>query len=102
MSQPPRLPDAEPPPIAQLTPLTRTGAGHTAEIVLDLVNAAAVPRLLTVTVLGLDADWLPRPVLLGPVPAGGSARVELGLRPPSGTLPASYPYAVAVQAGDPR
>lgn len=92
----------EPPPIAELDPLTRTGAGHTVEIVLDLVNAAAEPRLLTVTVLGLDADWLPRPVQLGPVPAGGRVRVELGLRPLSGTLPASYPYAVAVQAGDPR
>jgi hypothetical protein len=98
---PPFRPGAEPPPIAELDPITRTGAGNPVEIVLGLVNAADRPRLLTVTVHGLDADWLPRPVQVGPVPAGASVRVELGLRPPSGTLPASYPFAVTVQASDP-
>jgi hypothetical protein len=92
---------AEPPPQAQLDPVTRTGAGSPVVIVLGLVNTADRPRLLTVTPFGLDPGWLPLPVQVGPVPAGGSARVELVLRPPSGTLAASYPFAVAVQASDP-
>jgi large repetitive protein len=93
---------AEPPPGVELDPVARTGAGHPVVLLLGLVNSADRPRLLTVSTLGLDPAWLPLPVLLGPVPAGGRAQVELALRPPSGTLPASYPFAVAVQATDPR
>lgn len=92
---------AEPPPRVELDPVARTGAGNPVVIVLGLVNSADRPRLLTVSTLGLDPAWLPMPVQVGPVPAGGSAQVELALRPPSGTLPASYPFAVAVQASDP-
>ncbi len=107
MSQPPPGPPRsgssrpEPPPVARLDPVARTGAGSPVVVGLGLANTADQPRLLTVTVLGLDATWLPLPVLLGPVPAGASELVELVLRPPSGTLPASYPFAVAVQASDP-
>lgn len=108
MSQPPPFGPSrfgssrpEPPPAARLDPIARTGAGSPVVVSLGLANAADQPRLLTVTAIGLDATWLPLPVQVGPVPAGGSELVELVLRPPSGTLPASYPFAVAVQASDP-
>ena len=107
MTQPPppsgsgRSSAAEPPPSASLSPVVRTGAGNPVVLGIGLVNNADQPRLLNVTVVGLDSSWLPLPARVGPVPAGGSVLVELALRPPSGTLPASYPFAVTVQAGDP-
>ncbi len=96
-----RPPGAEPPPSATLHAVSRTGAGNTVVVELGLVNEADHPRLLTVTVLGLDQAWLPLPLHVGPVAVGASRVVELVLRPPSGTLPARYPFAVAVQASDP-
>ncbi len=96
-----RPPGAEPPPQASLRAVSRTGAGNTVVVELGLVNEADHPRLLTVTVLGLDPAWLPLPLHVGPVAVGASRVVELVLRPPSGTLAARYPFAVAVQASDP-
>jgi hypothetical protein len=81
--------------------VSRTGAGNTVVIELGLVNQARQARMLSVTVLGLDSSWLPLPTQVGPIPAGAGTVVELALRPPSGTLPARYPFAVAVQASDP-
>jgi large repetitive protein len=109
MTQPPpplssgagRPASAEPPPAVSLSPVVRTGAGSPVVLGIGLVNPADQPRLLNVTVVGLDSSWLPLPTRVGPVPAGGSVLVELALRPPSGTLPASYPFAVTVQASDP-
>ncbi len=99
---PPRgRPGAEPPPLATLRAVSRTGAGNTVVVELGLVNQADAPRMLTVTVLGLDPAWLPLPLHVGPIAVGASRVVELVLRPPSGTLPARYPFAVAVQASDP-
>lgn len=95
------LPASEPPPQAFLHAISRTGAGNTVTVELGLVNQADGPRMLTVSVLGLDPSWLPLPLHVGPVAAGASRVVELALRPPTGTLPARYPFAVAVQASDP-
>ena len=92
---------ADLPPLARINAVSRTGAGNTVVVGLALLNPSGGSRMLTVTVLGLDPSWLPAPVRLGPVPAGGSALVELALRPPSGTLPARYPFVVAVQSVDP-
>src|ERR1700712_4590052 len=105
MTQPPYegrgAPAANLPPRARINAISRTGAGDTVVVELALLNPSGQSRMLTVTVLGLDPSWLPLPVQVGPVPAGGSAMVELALRPPSGTLPARYPFVVAVQAVDP-
>ena len=95
------MPASEPPPQAFLRAVTRTGAGNTVVVELGLVNEADRPRAFTVSVLGLDSSWLPLPLHVGPVAVGASRVVELVLRPPSGTLPARYPFVVAVQATDP-
>jgi len=95
------MPAAEPPPQAYLHTVSRTGAGNTVVVELALTNQADQPRLFTVSVLGLDAAWLPLPLHVGPVAVGATRIVELALRPPSGTLPARYPFVVAVQASDP-
>jgi hypothetical protein len=92
---------AEPPPLAFLPAVSRTGAGDTVVVELHLVNQADQPRMFTVSVLGLDSSWLPLPLHVGPVTVGASRVVELVLRPPSGTVAARYPFVVAVQAGDP-
>ncbi|MDQ1720764.1 MAG: large repetitive protein, partial [Pseudonocardiales bacterium] len=91
----------EPPPQAFLHAVSRTGAGNTVVVELGLLNQADRPRMLTVSVLGLDSSWLPLPLHVGPLAVGASRVVELVLRPPSGTLPARYPFVVAVQASDP-
>ncbi|MEO6503966.1 MAG: carboxypeptidase-like regulatory domain-containing protein [Jatrophihabitantaceae bacterium] len=95
------LPAAEPPPQARLHAVSRTGAGNTVVVELGLVNQADAPRMMTVSVLGLDSSWLPLPLHVGPVAVGASRVVELVLRPPSGTVAARYPFVVAVQASDP-
>jgi hypothetical protein len=95
------MPSAEPPPLATLHSVSRTGAGDTVVVELSLVNQADQPRMLTVSVLGLDSSWLPLPLHVGPVAVGASRVVELALRPPSGTMPARYPFVVAVQASHP-
>jgi hypothetical protein len=95
------MPAPEPAPSANLHAVSRTGAGETVVVELGLVNHAQGPRLLSVSVLGLDSSWLPAPLHVGPVAAGASRVVELSLRPPSGTMPGRYPFVVAVQASDP-
>ncbi|MCW2540392.1 MAG: hypothetical protein JWN95_2117 [Frankiales bacterium] len=93
--------NGEPAPNVALNSVSRTGAGNTVVVALTVGNAASTPRILTVTVLGLDAAWLPLPMRLGPIPAGGTHTVDFELRPPIGTLPARYPFAVTVQASNP-
>jgi len=96
----PRNP-AEPAPAAELAAVHRTGGGQLVVVPLRVTNRAGAPRTMVVTPLGLDPDWLPAPVRIGPLPPGGTATAELELRPPSGTKPASYPFAVAVQPIEP-
>jgi hypothetical protein len=88
-------------PRASITSVVRTGAGHPVAFELTVQNTAAAPRMLSVSVLGLDSSWLPLPTNIGPVPAGATVTVELFLSPRAGTVPARYPFAVAVQASDP-
>ncbi|TAM92582.1 MAG: hypothetical protein EPN43_02195, partial [Jatrophihabitans sp.] len=65
MTGPRRLPD--PPPSVAGESVVRTSAGTPLTITLTLTNTAAAPRVLTVTAVGVDAEWLPRPVRTGPV-----------------------------------
>jgi uncharacterized membrane protein YgcG len=82
-------------------PTLRTSAGMPVTAVLTVTNNAAEPRVLAVTAMGVDADWLPHPVRTRPVLPGHSETVELTVTPAVGAVPARYPMAVAVQSLDP-
>ncbi|MGX7681840.1 beta strand repeat-containing protein [Jatrophihabitans sp. DSM 45814] len=102
------------PGIAML-PVVRTGAGSPVVLQLRVTNHAPEPRILSVTALGVDAAWLPRPGSMSasapeserpfdmrrPVMPGMDMTVELQITPSIGTVPARYPMVVAVQALDP-
>ncbi|HEY2044906.1 MAG TPA: carboxypeptidase-like regulatory domain-containing protein, partial [Jatrophihabitans sp.] len=79
----------------------RTGAGTPAVARIVITNQAPEPRIMAVTALGLDAEWLPRPIRTRPVLPGESVPVDLWFSPATGTVPARYPLAIAVQALEP-
>ncbi len=91
----------EPPPQVVAGAYARTGAGVAVPITITITNTAAEPRILALTMLGVDAAWLPRPSRSRPIMPGESIEAVLTLRPAEGTLPARYPVAIAVQALDP-
>ncbi|MEO9139101.1 MAG: carboxypeptidase regulatory-like domain-containing protein, partial [Jatrophihabitans sp.] len=91
----------EPAPAVLVDPELRTGAGDAATLVVMLTNRGAEPRSMILTVLGLDTAWLPAPSRTRPMMPGESLAVELTIIPASGTVPARYPFAVAVQSIEP-
>lgn len=102
MSEPAaRMPAAEGPPRLAVADRVQIGAGTTATVAVTVTNTADQPRVMAVTVLGLDSDWVPRPVRTDPIAPGHSLDVLLPLSPASGAVPATYPCAIAVQALDP-
>jgi hypothetical protein len=96
-----RGPDAEPAPGLAAPREVRASAGEPVAFDVTVTNAAAVPRALSVTVLGVDAAWLPRPTRSRVLAPGESLAAQLWLHPTVGTVPARYPLAIAVQALDP-
>lgn len=99
MTGPRRLPDPAPSVAGDTT--LRTSAGTPVTAVLMLTNNAPEPRVLAVTAMGVDAEWLPHPIRTRPVLPGQSEPVEVTVSPALGAVPARYPMAVAVQALDP-
>jgi hypothetical protein len=73
-------------------------AGTAASIPVTVRHRGAIPAIMRVTVLGLDARWAPEPVDLGPVQPGETTGVVLTLVPERGAMGARYPFAVAVEA----
>ncbi|HKC26833.1 MAG TPA: carboxypeptidase regulatory-like domain-containing protein, partial [Jatrophihabitans sp.] len=92
---------AEPPPEVSVVSPLRTAAGTSVTAALTITNRSSQPRVLSVSVLGLDADWLPRPTRSNAIPPGVTVTADLVISPSLGTVPARYPLAVAVQALDP-
>ncbi|WP_134766687.1 carboxypeptidase regulatory-like domain-containing protein [Nocardioides sp. 1609] len=96
------VPHAPLPPGVTTAPVLRTAAGVELAVPVTVTNTAASPRVLTVTPLGVDPGWVVGPpqrtTTLGP---GASQELTVALHPPQGTLPASYPLVVTVQALDP-
>ncbi|MCW2658465.1 MAG: Cna domain protein, partial [Jatrophihabitans sp.] len=102
MTGPRFTPDpAEPAPDVVVDAEVRTGAGSLAALVITVTNRAPEPRIIAVTLLGLDASWLPNPSRSRPVMPGESIAAELTLAPAHGTVAARYPFAIAVEALDP-
>ncbi|MEO6885020.1 MAG: carboxypeptidase-like regulatory domain-containing protein, partial [Jatrophihabitantaceae bacterium] len=102
MTGPRFTPDpAELPPGIAVDTEVRTGAGNSATLKVTVTNRAPEPRVIAVTVLGLDAGWLPRPSRSPAVLPGQSIAADLTLSPAHGSVPARYPFAIAVEALDP-
>ncbi|MEI5671610.1 MULTISPECIES: carboxypeptidase regulatory-like domain-containing protein [unclassified Nocardioides] len=90
----------EPRPLVGVAAQVGTAADVALTLRVAVTNAAALPRVLSVAVVGIDAAWTQGPVRTEVLAPGASAVVELPLHPPLGTLPASYPMVVAAQALD--
>lgn len=91
---------AETPPAILADNRLRTGAGTPVTVRLMITNRADEPRVMVVTVLGVDASWLPEPSRSKPLAPGEAIAADLTLFPAVGTVPARYPLAIAVQAVD--
>lgn len=92
---------SEPQPSIHTESVLRGGAGSAVTLAVNVTNRSGAPRLIALSVHGVDASWLPEPAtstVLGP---GESSEARLTIVPSVGTVPARYPLAVAVQALDP-
>lgn len=88
-------------PELSVPPLAQCSAGASTTLEVQVWHAGPGPVGITVAFRGLDADWTPEPVSLGPVAPGEVATVRLELRPGPGTIGARYPFAVVAVATDP-
>ncbi|WP_370250082.1 hypothetical protein [Nocardioides sp.] len=88
----------EPAPRIVVTPSVRVGAGSRTDLVVTLTNDAAAPRLFQVVPIGIDATWGAGPLRTAVVAPGDAVTLTLAVAPPTGTLPAQYPFAVHAQA----
>ena len=85
-------------PEVRLPPVIACSAGSGAAVDVSVRHRGSEPALLTLTVLGLDARWVPEPVVIGPLDPGESTTISLTLVPERGALGARYPFVVAVEA----
>lgn len=76
-------------------------AGQAAVVRVHLRNLDTTPREMTLTVLGLDGEWLPVPVRTAPVAPDATVSVDLPVRVGPGAVPGDYPFALAVQSHAP-
>src|SRR5690606_6313130 len=81
-----------------IEPGAHAPAGQLCPLRVHVRNLADGPRELTLTVLGLDGEWVPLPVRTGPVPADATVTVEIPVPLGRGAVPGSYPFALAVEA----
>lgn len=93
-SLPPANPEA---PVVLLDPRIACGAGTPVTFAVRVVHQGRSAARLTVSVLGLDAGWVPPPVDLGELAPGQAVDVELTLNPERGAPGAEYPFVVAAQ-----
>ncbi|MBE7162708.1 MAG: hypothetical protein INR72_15830, partial [Williamsia herbipolensis] len=98
MTGPGAEPAREPAPEVSVTPVLQTSAGTAVTARITVVNRASEPRVFAVTALGVDASWLPRPSRSHAVQPGEAVVADLTFVPSTGTLPARYPIALAVEA----
>lgn len=94
---------AAPPPGPQITldPVFAASAGVPLSVEVQVWHTGPRPATLTVAVRGLDAEWTPPPVLVGPLAPGESRTVAFELRPGPSALGARYPFVVVAVAADP-
>lgn len=97
MTRPPPPEDLRSPEV-QLPPVIACSAGSGAAVNVSVRHRGSEPALLTITVLGLDARWVPEPVVIGPLDPGETTTIALTLVPERGALGARYPFVVAIEA----
>lgn len=90
-----------PAPSVLVEPGAHAAAGQQALVRVHLRNLDATPREMTLTLLGLDGEWLPVPVRTAPVPPDATVSVDLPVRVGPGAVPGDYPFALAVQSHAP-
>lgn len=90
-------PDRQLAPEVRLDAVPRVAAGDAAPVRVHVRNRAGAPRRMLVSLVGLDAAWLPLPVITEPVAPGDEVVVEVAVTPAAGSAPGQYPFAVAVQ-----
>lgn len=95
MTLPPANPAA---PVVLLDQRIPCGAGTPVTFGVRVQHRGQVPARVVISVLGLDADWLPAPVELGELVPGQVVDVGLTLTPSRGAPGAEYPFVVAAQA----
>ena len=79
----------------------RTAAGSGVRAQLSITNRSAQAHVALVSVLGSDAEWLPRPTQSRPLAPGETIIADVIVAPSPGTVPARYPLALVVEALDP-
>jgi hypothetical protein len=79
----------------------RTAAGSGVRAQLSITNRTAQAYVALVSVVGSDAEWLPRPSRSRPLPPGETIIADVIVAPSPGTVPARYPLALVVEAIDP-
>lgn len=90
-----------PAPSVLVEPGAHAAAGQAAVVRVHLRNLDVAPREMTLTVLGLDGEWLPVPVRTAPVAPDATVSVDLPVRVGPGAVPGDYPFALAVQSHAP-
>jgi hypothetical protein len=96
-----RRPGAAPAPLIDVISMTRVPAGRSVVVRVRVRNAATARRVLSLSPLGLDEQWMPAPQMLGPYEPGVAVELDLVFSPPVGTLSGRYPFSVSVQAMNP-
>jgi hypothetical protein len=83
--------------------VARAVGGRAAALVVRVTNTGSAPVGLLVSIVGLDASWVPEPVRTAAVPPGATAKLTMPVTPPAGSTPGTYPCLVSVQpvAGSP-
>lgn len=90
-----------PGPAVTLAPVVAASAGVPVVVEVQVWHTGPRPATLTVAVRGLDAEWTPPPVPVGPLATGELRTVAFELRPGPSALGARYPFVVVAVAVDP-
>lgn len=92
---------AEPAPAIEAPAQLRAGAGGSVTGQVRVTNTASEARVMSLSMHGVDASWLPAASRSRALAPGESIAADITLRPAVGTIAARYPVAIAVQALDP-
>ncbi len=88
-------------PVVTVAPVIAAAAGAPVTVSVQVWASGPGPSTLTVAIRGLDAEWTPPPVVVGPLAPGEGRTLQLELRPGPSALGARYPFVVLAVAADP-